>query len=70
MFPQEYINFGKVTFTNCEVSLYSDSCHAKSLCNVPPRIKNAYWQGNNIHVELTDGWHYIYEDFNKWNYWR
>lgn len=42
MFPKEYVNFGKITWTDCEVSLYSDNCHRKSLCNVPYGIERAY----------------------------
>lgn len=69
MFPKEYVNFGKITWTDCEVSLYSDNCHRKSLCNVPYGIERAYWQGDNVHVELKSGWHYIYQDFNVYHSW-
>ena len=45
MFPQEYINRGQCTFTNCSVSLWSDSHHCKDLCNLPcGHVVNAYWQ--------------------------
>ena len=33
MFPQEYISRGQCTFTNCSVSLWSDTHHCKNLCN-------------------------------------
>ena len=71
MFPVEYINEGHVSNTSCSVSVWSNMHHCKDLCNVPcGRIKTAYWQGSTIHVEMEDGWHYIYTDFgcysNKW----
>ena len=44
MFPQEYISRGQCTFTNCSVSLWSDTHHCKNLCNLPcGHIVNAYW---------------------------
>ena len=43
MFPQEYINRGQCTFTNCSVSLWSDTHHSKNLNNLPcGHVVNAY----------------------------
>lgn len=68
MFPQEYINFGKVTHTNCGVSVYEDNWHCKNLPNLPGgTVRTAYWQGNNVHVEMEDGWHYLYEGFGNYS---
>lgn len=68
MFPIEYINEGHVTYTNCSVSVYSDKWHCKNLNNLPcGRVKTAYWQGNNIHIEMEDGWHFIYQDFSGYS---
>lgn len=64
MFPKEYVNFGKITHTNCTVSVYSDNFHSRNLNSVPTNIERAYWQGDTIHLEMKDGWHWIYEDFN------
>ena len=59
-FPQEFIKFGKVTFTNCSVTLFSSSHNTR-------KIVNAYWQGTNIVVELSDGWVYVYSDFGSYS---
>ena len=68
MFPIEYINEGHVTTTSTSVVVWSDKWHNKNL-NGPPgsHVRSAYWQGNNIHVEMEDGWHYIYEDFSGYS---
>jgi hypothetical protein len=67
-FPQEFIKFGKVTFTNCSVTLFSSSHNTRSIANVPAgKIVNAYWQGTNIVVELSDGWVYVYSDFGSYS---
>lgn len=51
-FPQKYIDFGKITFTNCSVTLYASNFDTRSLANVPcGKIINAYWQGNHVVVE-------------------
>ena len=66
MFPKEYINRGQCTWTCCSVSLWSDMHHNKNICNLPcGKVARAYWQGNNVHVEMEDGWHYVYDDFNS-----
>jgi hypothetical protein len=71
MFPVEYINEGRVTNTATSVSVWSDRFHSKNLNNIPcGHVQTAFWQGNNIHVIMEDGWHYIYQDFgghaSKW----
>ena len=68
MFPQEYINRGQCTFTNCSVSLWSDTHHCKNLCNLPcGHVVNAYWQGSSVHVIMETGWHFVYNDFNGYS---
>ena len=68
MFPPEYINRGHCTFTNCSVSLWSDTHHSKNLNNLPcGHVVNAYWQGNSVHVIMETGWHYVYNDFNGYS---
>lgn len=68
MFPSEYINRGQCTWTSRSVSLYSDAFHAKNLNNVPcGTVVRAYWQGCNVHVEMADGWHFVYDDFNGYS---
>lgn len=67
MFPKEYINFGKITHTYCTVSVFSDHCHASGLQLPCGSVRNAYWQGNNVHVEMADGWHYIIEGFGTYS---
>ena len=68
MFPQEYINRGQCTFTNCSVSLWSDTHHCKDLCNLPcGHVVNAYWQGSSVHVIMETGWHFVYNDFNGYS---
>lgn len=63
-FPQKYIDYGRITFTNCTVSVYCGSCHSYGLINLPGgKIINAYWQGNHVVVEMESGWVYIYDDF-------
>lgn len=66
-FEREYIDFGRVTFTSCSVSVWSNQHHAKGLPNVPQRVINAYWQGNHIVVETDSGWVYIYEGFQNYS---
>lgn len=68
MFPIEYINEGRVTTTSTSVIVWSNMHHNKDLNNIPcGHVKTAYWQGNNIHVEMEDGWHYIYQDFSGYS---
>lgn len=65
-FPQKYIDFGKITFTNCSVTLYASNFDTRSLANVPcGKIINAYWQGNHVVVEREDGWVFNYDDFGN-----
>lgn len=71
MFPQEYINFGKIVYSPDQVRVHSDHCHVTNLLLPCGSVKNAYWQGNNIHVEMEDGWHFMYESFNDYSHkWR
>lgn len=69
MFPKEYVNYGRITVSgDRSVSVYSDWCHAKNLNNVPcGKVKSANWQGDNIHLEMENGQHYIYEDFSGYS---
>ena len=48
--------------------LYSDAFHAKNLNNVPcGTVVRVYWQGCNVHVEMADGGHFVYEDFGGYS---
>lgn len=68
MFAPEYVNRGQCTWTNRSVSLYSDMFHSKNLNNVPcGTVVRAYWQGCTVHIEMADGWHYVYEDFGGYS---
>lgn len=62
-FPQEYIDCGKITYTNCSVSVYKSMFDRTLIYNVPTNIKEAKWVGNNVHVILQDGWTRVYTDF-------
>lgn len=63
-FPQKFIDFSKITFTNCSVTLYASNFDTRSICNVPcGKVINAYWQGNHVVIEMASGWVYNYDDF-------
>lgn len=41
---------------------------AKNQNNVPcGTVVRAYWQGYTVHVEMADGWHFVYDDFNGYS---
>lgn len=62
-FEDKYISFGKISFTTCSVSVWSDLFHNRNIQNIPQRVVNAYWQGNHIIVETDEGWSYVYHNF-------
>ena len=69
MFPQEYINFGKIVNSGSCVSVYKSLYDCKYLPNLPGgRVVNAYWQGTHIVVQMDSGKSYVYEDFGNWSY--
>ena len=71
MFEKKYIDFGKVTFTSCSVSVWSGWYDCRYLPNVPNGIVCAYWQGNHVVVETNSGWVYIYQGIENYSYsWR
>lgn len=62
-FPQKFLDFGKITFTNCSVTLYASNCDTRNISNIPcGKVVNAYWQGNHVVVEMESGWVYNYDD--------
>ena len=65
-FEDKYIRFGKVTFTSCSVSVWSDQFHNRNLPNIPQRVVNAYWQSYQIFVETDLGWVYVYDGFSNY----
>lgn len=65
-FPAEFVNFGKIDFSNCYVYLYSSPHNRKPLPNVPANIVNAWWQGSNVAVETSTGWVYMYNGFTSY----
>lgn len=68
-FERKYIDFGKITFTNCSVSVFCDLFHCRNLSNLPcSGVANAYWQGNHINVETPDGYVFVYEGFENSSY--
>ncbi len=30
-------------------------------------VVRAYWQGCTVHVEMADGWHFVYDDFSGYS---
>lgn len=66
-FDSKYLLFGKITYTSCSVSVWSDAFHARNLPNVPQTVRRAYWQYQHIVVETETGWAYIYEDFTNYS---
>lgn len=65
-FPQKYIDFGKITFTNCSVTLYASNCDTRNLGNIPcGKVVNAYWQGNHVAVEMDTGYVFNYDSFGS-----
>ncbi len=66
MFEKEYIDFGRVTFTSCSVTVWSSWYNCRYLPNVPNGVVNAYWQGNHVVVETNSGWSYIYEEIGNY----
>ena len=70
-FEKKYIDFGKVTFTSCSVSVWSDMYNCRYLPNIPQRVVNAYWQGNHVVVETDSGWVYNYNGIKNYtSYWK
>jgi hypothetical protein len=68
MFDQEYINCGKLIFTDTAVHVYKNYYDNRNLNNIPGgRIRAAYWQGNHINVVMDSGKTYVYNDFNGWS---
>ena len=69
MFPQEYINCGKIVHTDTSVMIYRNLYDCRSLPNIPSgRILDAYWQGNHVVVKVEDRYSYVYEDFSDYKY--
>ena len=65
---KKYLDFGRVDFTNNSVSVYCSLWDRVNLPNIPSGIKNAYWQGSNVIVEMQDGWVYVFADGPYKNY--
>ena len=60
---RKFIECGAIEFTNSSVRVYSRWPNDNvNLPNVPSGVVNAYWQGTNVMVELSDGWTYVYAD--------
>lgn len=68
MFPPEYIKRAQCTWTSCSVTLWSDLFHCRYISNLPSGVvARAYWIGNNVYIEMRDGWRYVYEDFENYS---
>ena len=65
---KKYLDFGRVEYSNCAVNVYSSNFDRVNLPNIPSGIKNAYWQGSNVIVEMDDGWVYVFADGPYKNY--
>jgi len=66
MFPDSFIREGHVVASDCSVRVFEDRYSCRFIANIPGgRIRCAYWQGNQVHVVLEDGYHYVYDDFNS-----
>lgn len=59
---KKYIDFGKVTTDGVSVFVYSSMNDRVALSNCPcGKIQSAYWRGNVLVVERSDGWVYNYD---------
>lgn len=65
---KKYLDYGRVEYSNCAVNVYSSNFDRVNLPNIPSGIKNAFWQGSNVIVEMQDGWVYVFADGPYKNY--
>jgi len=69
MFEKEYIDCGKITFTDTAVHVFKNYYDNRNLTNIPGgRIRAAFWQGTHIVVTMDSGKNYVYNDFNGWSF--
>ena len=60
MFPREFVDYGKVTYTNCTVHVYRSYHDRVGLLLPCGTVLSAMWMGCNIHVQMSNGWTYVY----------
>lgn len=68
-FTPDYINYGKITYTNCSVSVFRSTYDSYSIANLPcGGVKEAKWVGNCVHVITPDGRTYVYDGFGDYSH--
>ena len=67
-FTEKEKSYGRCKVEGSQVQIYESMYQRRSIPNVPcGEIKDAYWQNNSVHVKMSDGRHYIFDECDNYS---
>lgn len=64
MFDRKTIDYGRIEWNSGGVYIYSDYNNRRGLLLPCGQVLDARWVGQTVQVKMSNGWTYVYKDFN------